>query len=365
VTIIKTTVTIKNMNSLFFQEVRHSVGSLENFRSFELASRRLTYKTVEHSRLFGFVFGEGRSNQRLAERMEGRSIRELKSLIINAGLSLDGCVERQDLEARAIEAEAILNSFEDASSSGIDGVSRRTMQLSAYECVLVGHHEHANELDAVVVMLHGFSASAEDFVPLSESIMSNIPEKKFMFVLVQANPLPDAFNACGWWVIDLMRWLGAMQQGEAGVATLIRERPPGLAECRENMKDLTSEIHARFNGGSCKFVLSGFSQGAMTAMDTALHIGTEKKVDGVMMFSGAPIVVNEWHEQIDKIRNYPKVLITHGRMDTVLPFVASNWTKDLLTNGGLEVAFEAHNGGHDVGGPSVLSTIYRFIESLF
>jgi len=40
--------------------------------------------------------------------MERRSIHELKSLILNAGLSLDGCVKRQDLETRAAEAEAIL-----------------------------------------------------------------------------------------------------------------------------------------------------------------------------------------------------------------------------------------------------------------
>ena len=44
--------------------------------------------------------------------------------------------------------------------------------------------------------------------------------------------------------------------------------------------------------------------------------------------------------------------MTHGRADPVLPFAGSGWLKELLANGlGADaVTYEAHTGGHDLGG---------------
>ena len=105
-----------------------------------------------------------------------------------------------------------------------------------------------------------------------------------------------------------------------------------------------------------KLMLSGFSQGAMTALDLALHLPKEKAVAGVTVISGSTIVVDQWKE---RLKEHPgiKVLVTHGQTDMVLPCVASGWLNDLLKSGGASVQYELHPGGHDLGGPNIIKKI--------
>jgi phospholipase/carboxylesterase len=160
-----------------------------------------------------------------------------------------------------------------------------------------------------------------------------------------------------------MKWMMAMQQGEQGIAKLIREEPPGLAAFRTNMQALVEEVVAATGVGYDKIVLGGFSQGAMSAMDLALSFPKEKAVAGVTVVSGAPIVIEQWTERL-KQHSGIKVFISHGQTDQVLPFVASGWMKQLLASGGASVQYETHSGGHELGSHVTVSKICEFWASL-
>lgn len=219
-----------------------------------------------------------------------------------------------------------------------------------------------------------------------------LPGKTVMYVLPQA---PAGPMGTQWWTIDVMKWMMAMRQGGEVVGKLIRDVPPGLTECRTQMATFLEEVRASAGGiPYSKIMLSGFSQGAITAMDVALSLPTDKAVAGVTVMSGAPIVVEQWAERL-KVHTGIKVLVTHGQGDMVLPFVASGWLRDLLQSNGAEVqcmhvpgpfttlvamapscntciyptpdpnlfctcaevTYEQHSGGHELGGPEVIKKI--------
>lgn len=110
-----------------------------------------------------------------------------------------------------------------------------------------------------------------------------------------------------------------------------------------------------------RVVLAGFSQGAMTAMDLALAV--EGTVAGVAMLSGTPIVIEEWAKELGERPKGLPVFVSHGQNDPVLPFVASTWLKDLLTNNGAVVDYHPHSGGHDLGN-GTLPKLVEFLSRL-
>ncbi len=221
--------------------------------------------------------------------------------------------------------------------------------------------------DVVVVVLHGFGASSSDFVPLCASVAGALRGRKAVFAFPQAPPSPMAMGAAAWWQIDVMKWMGAMQAGEAGIARLIRDKPPGLEEARRKLAKMLDELCELVPGGrETALVLGGFSQGGMTALDLALHLDSllppsrALRCDHVMVLSSAPIVVDEWAERLKTRGAKMQVLVTHGHGDMVLPFPASGWTKELLEQHGAKVRYETHAGGHELGGPHILKAVCDF-----
>jgi|GEM_PF-1065408 len=284
------------------------------------------------------------------------TIKELRTLIQKAGLSSTDCFEKPDLLRRAEEAKSRLASVPKHHSGRPD-----TMMLGGYECKVI--HNSAKPVNAVVVILHGFGATNSDLVSLAQPISSHLVDKNIAFVFPQAPNSPMSMGMPAWWHLDPMKWLGAAQMGGPAIAQLIREKPQGLDECRNQMAELVRLSKQLVGSNEVPVILGGFSQGAMTAMDLALHLPEEERVHGVIMLSGAPIVVEEWSS---KLRNKKgvSVLLTHGTADPVLPFQCSAWTNELLKNGGATVQYETHAGGHDLGGPRIMNSVTLFVETL-
>lgn len=287
-------------------------------------------------------------------------VKALRGLISSAGLSYADCFEKSDLQQRAREAQIRLASASRPSTG--TQTDTQEMTLGGYPCIVIGCPEiisGTTQPDLCVLMLHGFGATNSDFVNLPA--LGSHMQKSILWVLPQA-PIGSA-GVSAWWELDPMKWMSAVTQGEAGIASLIREEPAGLQCCRSNMIALIDELSARFGGlPVSQLILAGFSQGAMTVMDLALHLPPDKAVAGVTVISGAPIVVEEWNQ---KLRHHKgiKVFITHGSSDMVLPFNASGWNKQLLENGGADVTYKTHAGGHTLP-PEIIPDIFRFWSSL-
>jgi len=304
------------------------------------------------------------------------SIKEMKALITSAGLSFSDCTEKSEIQVRAKEAQKKLAEsgeslpkpppqVETSSASSAANVMN-TQTLSAYECLLKGPREclvEGSAPDLLVVILHGFGATNQDFSSASEIFMQDkkLKEKKIVFVLPQA-PV-GTMGMPEWWQIDVMKWMTAFQTGDQNaMAKIIRDEPPGLAQARENMIKLLEESVAKFSGLSYKrIVFAGFSQGAMTCADASLSLPTEKEVGGVMILSGAPLVVDSWATKL-KAHQGIRVLMTHGVNDPTLPFTACGWNKSLWEANGAKVEFHTHSEGHSLGPQQIIKACCEFLS---
>eukprot|EP00659_Diplonema_papillatum_P015759 gene15759-24069_t len=248
------------------------------------------------------------------------STKELKDVVKRAGLEakLVGISEKSDLVALAKEAVALVESGQRAPPEPAHEHAPRVrkiapgaseVRLGDWDCRVVA--PAAGEPKRAVVILHGFGATSGDFAPLARSLHDPLP-KDILWVFPQAAEDPT-LGASAWWKISVPEWISA-QGNESRVAKLIRKRHDGLDACREQGKKLLRDIEEHTGIAAGDVHLAGFSQGAMTAMDLALHIPDAP--GSVAMFSGSPIVVDEWAECLKKKQNL-KIFVSHGKNDPV------------------------------------------------
>ena len=183
-----------------------------------------------------------------------------------------------------------------------------------------------------VVLLHGYGAGGDDLVELAAALA--VPTT-VRFVLPAA---PVALDAAGtaraWWTLA-PRPRGAQHDRSDDV-------PAGLAGARAQVDALLDLLEAE---GGQRIVLGGFSQGAMLAMDVALH--RARPLAGLAVLSGTRVNGGAWRARFDRIRATP-VLLSHGASDQVLPIAAARGLRDDLTAAGATVEWVEFPGGHTI-----------------
>ncbi|QDT37217.1 alpha/beta hydrolase [Stratiformator vulcanicus] len=203
--------------------------------------------------------------------------------------------------------------------------------------------------DAVVVLCHGFGAPGDDLVPLAREVGRFIPDDRKVRFYFPVGPLGlDQFGLPGgraWWQIDMERLLNAT--ATRNLDELHRTLPDGLETLRPRFGELMDAIRQDSGCPAERFVIGGFSQGAMLATDYVLHCDAAPA--SLIIFSGALIAEDDW---IRAAESCPKldVLQSHGRDDTVLPFASAEALREMLKRSGHEVDFEPFDGGHTISG---------------
>jgi phospholipase/carboxylesterase len=158
-----------------------------------------------------------------------------------------------------------------------------------------------------------------------------------------------------WWNLDVNALLMAVASGQVDI--IRRSVPEGLAEARRKLNSALHHIQEHWKLKPSQLVLGGFSQGAMLATDVALRMTGGPAA--LAIFSGTLICEEEWR-QLARKKTGLRVLQSHGRYDTILPFVAATWLRDLFAENGLDVDFIEFPGDHTI--PRV--ALDRFAELL-
>jgi phospholipase/carboxylesterase len=194
----------------------------------------------------------------------------------------------------------------------------------------------------VVVLLHGFGAPGTDLVPLWRVL--DVPsDVRFVF---PAAPLDLGAMGWGgdsraWWMIDMAALELAMTTGR--MRDLSKDVPPGLPEARALVLEMLEALDREL--APSQLVLGGFSQGAMLAMDTALH--TDRALAGLVLMSGTLLCEDVWQARLPS-RAGLKVVQSHGSMDQLLSIQAAERLRDLMIAAGLEVSWVGFRGGHEI-----------------
>ena len=213
------------------------------------------------------------------------------------------------------------------------------------------------ETEMVIVICHGFGAPGDDLVPLGQELARAIPTlgQSARFVFPQAPLSLDGMgwgDARAWWMIDMAKLQLAQQTGQ--LRDLRTEKPQGMAAARNQLLQLLTELQTETGIPWSKFVLGGFSQGAMIAVETLRHL--PEPIGGAILFSGTLINESEWRQPSPNLRGLP-VMQSHGRSDVILPYSLALELKQLLEDQGSTVRFIEFSGGHAIPQPAMKAAI--------
>ncbi|HEX4423289.1 MAG TPA: hypothetical protein VH165_35510 [Kofleriaceae bacterium] len=197
------------------------------------------------------------------------------------------------------------------------------------------------------ILMHGFGAGGDDLVPLSEALGqalgTSVGPVRFVFPAAPLELGGMYGDARAWWMLDLARIEADLRRGVPSDRR--DELPPGLAEARTHVLRLIEQLQARYAVTPDQLVLGGFSQGAMLALDVALH--RDVPPAGLILMSGTLIAASEWAPRMASLAGVP-VMMSHGRHDGLLPFSVAEQLRDRLTAAGAKVDWQPFLGGHEI-----------------
>ncbi|MBA3397849.1 MAG: alpha/beta fold hydrolase [Deltaproteobacteria bacterium] len=206
------------------------------------------------------------------------------------------------------------------------------------------------DVASTVVLLHGFGAPGEDLVSLAEVIDAPV---RWVFPEAPLELGGMYGDARAWWLLDLARLEDELRRGAP------RDRrdevPDGLVAARDHVTRLIDQLVARYP--TPRLVLGGFSQGAMLALDVALH--REIAPSGLILMSGTLLAASVWEPRLPKLAGVP-MLMSHGRSDTLLPFGIAEVLRDKLRAAGAVVDWHEFAGGHEIP-MAVLAAATKFL----
>lgn len=239
----------------------------------------------------------------------------------------------------------------------------RLETIGRLKCRLVDNLPAGTNPGLVVVLCHGYGASGSDLVPIGEELLGQCPNlhDRVQFVFPEAPLSLDDLGLPGgraWWPIDLVKLQLAAATGR--FRDLQQRRPDGLVDSRDRLVETLRLLGERTGLTLSRFVLGGFSQGAMLSTDVALQLDVNPAA--LIAMSGSLLNESEWQERAPHHSGL-RVLQSHGTEDPLLPFAATEWLRDLLTKAGATVEFVPFPGGHQIPF-EVFERIAVLLESL-
>ena len=227
----------------------------------------------------------------------------------------------------------------------------KQIKLGPLDAIIVDNKDSSAEVDLTVVLLHGFGASGTDLVPLARVLGQGV-KAQFVFLAAPIKLPPMYGDGRAWWPLDIERLMEARARGDSG---LTKEVPAGLPEARQSLEAALDALAV----SRSKIVIGGFSQGSMLALDVAIRSADSFR--GVIAMSSTLICADEWKAQVGNLSSVPMVL-SHGRVDEILPFDNAIALRQLLTDAGAKVEWVDFVGGHEIP-PPVVEAAAKLIRS--
>ena len=187
--------------------------------------------------------------------------------------------------------------------------------------------------DYLLVMLHGWGANYQDFVPFAKVL--NLPNFGYMF----PNAPFDHFQVPG---------------GKAWYA-LENKSFTGLAESRQLLLNWLNSLEASTGVPIERTVMAGFSQGGAMTLDVGLTL----PLAALGSFSG----YLHYEPQIQSDKTYPPTSIVHGTKDPVVPLQAAIKARDELTKIGVPVQYREFEMAHEVNDEAI-ALFKQFIQQI-
>lgn len=210
----------------------------------------------------------------------------------------------------------------------------------------------------LVVLLHGYGTAGDDLRGLADALRRDRRLGHLRFAL-PVGRLGLTYGGRAWW--PLPSRIFREQAVRAGTRNTADEHPPELPSSREAVLALVDTLATRHSLSPGEIAFGGFSQGAMLAVDVALH--RRDAPGAVFALSGSAVAESDWRPRLPLLRGVP-VMVSHGRQDSVLPFSGGQHLFELLSRAGADVSFVPFEGDHTIS-PEVLSALGDFLAEAF
>ena len=205
--------------------------------------------------------------------------------------------------------------------------------------------EKDNEIKNAVILLHGYGGDGKDISLLTLNWKRFLKNTVFL--------CPNGHEKCEINPIGF-QWFDLSKDDEEYILNK-------SLEAENEIKKFIEEVKNKYNINNRNIVLSGFSQGCMMAINTA--ITTDEEFNCVVGFSGK--IINRDNLQ-SRIKNKSKILLVHGDQDEI---VNSNFlleAKDFFERHKFNIQTKLiNNCGHHIpieGSSLALSFIKKNLE---
>ena len=192
-------------------------------------------------------------------------------------------------------------------------------------------------IKGISILLHGYGASVDDLIFLAPILAQDLQDYYFF-----APNAIDQYKGGGgyqWFKIE-----------DTQDIDFNEEFHKGLLYCQNKATKLIDqkikEIKNKYSlGKKCPISILGFSQGAMLALRLVCN-NFLPEVEKVVSFSGA--FIN--HKELDQLNTNAKILLLHGKEDSVINYTYSLRAKQELDDLGFkDVKYEIFNNlGHAI-----------------
>lgn len=196
--------------------------------------------------------------------------------------------------------------------------------------------ETAPAPQACVILLHGLGADGSDFVPVVEELdLAGVPPLRFIFphAPLRAVTINGGMVTRAWY--DILSLDFAMR----------RTDEQGIRASAETLERLIARENAR-GIADARIVVAGFSQGGAIVLHGGLRHA--RRLAGILALSTyVPLATTLAAEAAAANRDVP-IFLAHGSQDDVIPFSASEASRDLLYAAGYDVEWHEYEMGHAV-----------------
>lgn len=185
----------------------------------------------------------------------------------------------------------------------------------------------------LLIVMHGLGDSVEGYRFLPEFL--KIPGLEYLLL----NAPDHYFTGFSWF-------------------DLFADRKTGIRRSRDLLFSAMEEVEAL--GWQTEDVgVFGFSQGCLMALDLAVRY--PKKFGCVIGVSGFAEFLEEYPEKFSAAARQQKIMVTHGTLDSVLPYHATRTQIQALQGMGLSINWKEYSKDHTIDPREEIGDLRRFL----
>jgi phospholipase/carboxylesterase len=187
----------------------------------------------------------------------------------------------------------------------------------------------------LMVMLHGLGDSIEGYRWLPEAM--GFPWLNYLLV----NAPDDYFGGYAWFDFE-------------------GDMAPGVQRSRRLLFELLDATRAK-GFPTSQTVIGGFSQGGLMSVEVGLRY--PYRLAGVVSISGYVCEPEKLVKELSPVALRQRLLVTHGKLDPLIPFARAQEQIAFLQKAGLNIAWHEFLKAHTIAGEDELGVIRDFVRA--